>query len=546
MHITAYPVSSLEKVFADRVCTAPTYSQMRALRGETASFQVVYRTDAPANVTVQLQNSPILAGSLYMEESVPANMPCFPDPLYRDDNYLLYTPGSVPDVLIPMRDAHVAEAKQTYAIWVQLKIPTEANAGSYPVIVTLSASNPANTADTASISVTFDLTVCPCTLPAQTLKVTQWFHADCIASYYQIPVFSEAHWTWMERFLRVAVEHGQTMVLTPVLTPALDTAVGAERPTVQLIDVTKTEEGYIFGFERLHRFLRMARDCGIQQFEISHLFTQWGAKAAPKVVDTDGHRLFGWDTLADGPYLDFLAQMLPALCRELKLWGKPQDFVFHISDEPHSNEDLAQYKKLKEFVAPLVEGFSIMDALSRYELYEQGATEHPVVATNAIDIYLAHKVPDLWAYYCCAQNVGCANRFLAMPSARNRILGWQLFYYDIVGFLHWGYNFYYTQYSKRELNPFLETHAGGGFPSGDSFVVYPGKEDVLVSLRLKVFYEGLQDLRALQLLAEKKGATFVKELILRYAGGTFTFTQYPHDARFLLSLRDEINQLLCE
>ncbi len=543
MHLTAYPVSSLEKVFADRVCTAPAYPQMRALRGEAVSFQVVYRTDTPANVTAQLQTPPSLAGSLFTVESVPADMPCYPDPLCRDDNYLFYTPGSVPDVLVPMRDAHAVEANQTYAIWVQMKISAEAKAGTYPITVALSA---ANAADTASSVVSFTLTVCPFTLPAQTLKVTQWFHADCIASYYQIPVFSEAHWTWMERFLRVAVEHGQTMVLTPVLTPALDTAVGAERPTVQLIDVTKTETGYTFGFDRLHRFLRMARDCGIRQFEISHLFTQWGAKAAPKVVDTDGNHLFGWDTPADGAYLDFLAQMLPALCRELQACGKPQDFVFHISDEPHSDEDLAQYKKLKEFVAPLVEGFSIMDALSRYEFYEQGATEHPVVATNAIDAYLAHQVPDLWAYYCCGQHVGCANRFLAMPSARNRILGWQLFYYDIAGFLHWGYNFYYTQYSKRALDPFVETHAGGGFPSGDAFVVYPGKDEVLVSLRLKVFYEGLQDLRALQLLAEKKGAAFVKELILRRAGGTFTFTEYPHDARFLLTLRDEINQLLCE
>ena len=40
---------------------------------------------------------------------------------------------------------------------------------------------------------------------------------------------------------------------------------------------------------------------------------------------------------------------------------------------------------------------------------------------------------------------GYTNRFIAMPSGRNRVGGFLLYKYGINGFLHWGFNFYYSQ-----------------------------------------------------------------------------------------------------
>lgn len=82
-----------------------------------------------------------------------------------------------------------------------------------------------------------------------------------------------------------------------------------------------------------------------------------------------------------------------------------------------------------------------------------------------------------------------ANQFLNMPSARNRILGCQLWLNEAKGFLHWGFNFYNDGLSHRSIDPFRETDAGGHFPAGDSFVVYPGEDGALDSLRLEVFYD---------------------------------------------------------
>ena len=76
------------------------------------------------------------------------------------------------------------------------------------------------------------------------------------------------------------------MLLTPVFTPPLDTAVGGERPTVQLVKVIKENNKYSFDFENFRRYINLCLNCGIEAFEISHFFTQWGAKHVPKTVAT--------------------------------------------------------------------------------------------------------------------------------------------------------------------------------------------------------------------------------------------------------------------
>jgi len=79
---------------------------------------------------------------------------------------------------------------------------------------------------------------------------------------------------WIERYVCTAAKHGINMILTPLFTPPLDTAVGAERPTVQLVDVERQPSGeYVFSFEKLARWCHVCSDAGIRYFEFAHLFT---------------------------------------------------------------------------------------------------------------------------------------------------------------------------------------------------------------------------------------------------------------------------------
>jgi hypothetical protein len=183
-----------------------------------------------------------------------------------------------------------------------------------------------------------------------------------------------------------------------------------------------------------------------------------------------------------------------------------------------------------------------MDALSNYQFYADGVVDLPIPATNHIEPFIEHDVRPLWAYYCVSQRREVSNRFFHMPSARNRILGAQLYKHDVDGFLQWGYNFWYSQFSAYPVDPYSNTDAGYAFPSGDAFAVYPGEEGPVTSVRFEVFREALQDLRAARLLDSLIGRE--KTLEILEAGGEITFSSYPRGADAMLALRARVNDAL--
>ena len=116
-----------------------------------------------------------------------------------------------------------------------------------------------------------------------------------------------------------------------------------------------------------------------------------------------------------------------------------------------------------------------------------------------------------------------------------------MFKYNISGFLHWGYNFWNDRNSKNAIDPYKVTDAGVNFPSGDSFIVYPGPNNQAVpSLRLKVFQQALYDLRALKMLEKLSSKAEVLQII--DPQDKMTFSKYPQDAEYILKTRESINQ----
>ena len=334
------------------------------------------------------------------------------------------------------------------------------------------------------------------------------------------------------------------MLLTPMFTPPLDIAVGGERTTVQLVQITVENGEYHFNFDRLKRWVDLGQKYGIKYFEMSHLFSQWGANYAPRIVATvEGkeENIFGWHTPAVGEYTNFLHVYLPALKEKLVEWGIADITYFHISDEPGAHFET--FKAAKDSLGDLLEGYHTFDALSTYDFYENGLVDRPIPGNNEIEPFIEHNVPHLWTYYCVGQFYEVSNRFMSMPSARNRIYGAQLFKFDIEGILHWGYNFYNTQFSKEHINPYEITDAGYAFPSGDSFLVYPGADrHPEESIRMMVHDEALNDVRAFKLLASLTSKEHVVELMEENLADPLTFKVYPKSDMYLISLRNKVNR----
>jgi hypothetical protein len=393
----------------------------------------------------------------------------------------------------------------------------------------------------------FEVTVINAMLPAQEMRVTQWFHTDCLANYYNVPAWSEEHWRIVENFARTARRNGINLLLTPVFTPALDTVVGGERTTVQLVDVCKNGDAYSFGFEKLDRWIEMCNRVGIEYFEIAHLFTQWGAEHAPKVMATvDGayKKIFGWETAATGEeYSTFLRAFLAAFLDHMKARGDDKRCYFHISDEPNETQ-LESYKAAKAVVYDLIKDYPIMDALSNFEFFKQGIVPLPIPSNDHVEPFIEAKVPGLWTYYCCGQLSGVSNRMMAMPLWRTRSIGYQFYKYDIAGFLQWGYNFYNTCGSIDPINPYVDACGEYWVPAGDTYSVYPAQNgEALESIRILSFYEALQDVRAMKVAEAYYGKDAVVAAMEEILG-EIKFSKCATDANTILAMRAKINDMI--
>ncbi len=552
-------VSSLEKVFADSRPAPLACKKLTALQGERVSFQVVYTVTDGHNggqwqhFTLEVEGAPSPA-RLRSVELMPSEYPCWQE---RDRNYLRTSPGLYPDLLLPSDGRVLPIPEQFRSVWVD--IPLEGvRPGTYTVTVSAGADETTmlgngvpkdgSQAVAQNWSDSLTLEVIGARLPEQTLLHTEWFHADCLANHYHAEPWSEEHWRIVGNYIRFAGEEcGINMLLTPIFTPPLDTVVGGERTTVQLVDVAIENGEYRFDFTKLGRWCGLCREAGIGHLELAHLFTQWGAYATPKIMAEENgeqKRIFGWDVPATSPeYRRFLESFLPALLGYLHGLGYTKEQLhFHISDEP--NEDhLDSYLAAKKQAEDLLEGYRVMDALSSYEFYKRGLVKHPVPADDHIQPFIDNGVPGLWTYFCCAQSKDVPNRFFSMPSSRNRVMGVLMYLYDIEGFLHWGYNFYSCKYSLHPVDPYRTTDCEFSFPSGDAFLVYPAEDGTpLSSIRNQVQMEGYYDLRALRLLESMTDRAFVEALIHEGLEGKLTFKKYPIGAEWLLRLRDRVNQ----
>lgn len=535
----AKTIHSLEKVFFDRSPEPAAWSADVAARGEVYSFQVMLELETmPERGLYRVAVQSELPVEVRQVQSVPVRQAVNYNP---DDDFLRKEPGLYPDLLEELDEDRFQLFYGRQTLWVTVRVPEDAVPEEYPIrfeftrVVWPNRWNPAVVA-----TAEFRLKVEDFALPPQQLLRLEWFHADCLAACYGVPCWSEEHWRIVEAFLRNALRHGINCIYTPLWTPPLDTGLGGERPTCQLLDIEYSpESGYRFDFSRLERYLDLGLACGAERFAMSHFFTQWGAKFTPKIIVREGKcevKRFGWHVKATDPaYREFLAALMPELLALLRRKGLEKRCFFSISDEPQL-EQLDDYRAAVELVKPLLEGFPTLEALSSFEFFQKGLVENPIPSNDHIEPFVGH-VRELWTYYCCGQELRVPNRFIAMPSRRNRIMGILAYVYDLTGFLQWGFNFYFSQYSRKVLDPFASTDSDGAFPAGDPFLVYPGRGgEPLDSIRHEVFYDGLQDLRALRLLESKIG----REAVLALIGEPLTMKEYPRRDEWLRGVRERV------
>ncbi len=532
-------MSPLVKLYHDDTVPENDFSEFSMLKNEKRSFQIVVECEKSFIGKIRFNTLLANHNRIYSVEHIKSDLPMFN---MSDNYYRLSKDGYYPDLLLPVFDEFEFK-KGINVFWVEI-IADKSVVGEHCIEINIINDNDV-------IETTFiKIEIIDADLEFNDFIYTNWFHTDCLMSHYSIDAFSDEYWTITENYLRTAAEYGMNCVLTPIFTPPLDTEMGKERPTVQLVDINITKGNYLFNFDKLTKWIDIAENCGIRYFEMSHFFTQWGAQHAPKImatVDGEYKKIFGWETKATSEaYTDFLTKFSYEFKKYLEDRNLKKRILLHVSDEPNFST-IIPYMKASKLIHRLYKGYQIVDALSDIWFYKFKIVTSPIPSNDHIDKFIG-KTDKLWTYYCSAQNKkNVSNRFFCYDSLRTRVIGYQMFKYDVKGFLHWGYNFYYTQLSKDVIDPYSVSDAGGKFPSGDSYIVYPATNGTAHhSIRLKVFYDALQDMAALNTLAKLTDKKECLDIIEENGKHCITFSEYPHSDKWLLNTRELINQKIKE
>jgi len=501
--------SSLKRIYPTSSPGGRIRLRSASARGASVSFQACFYNNGyyPVSVECSVPEKEGIRALVRRVGYVPMRGFTYGTP--RDDlDGIGHVPGLVPDPLFPENRAYLNNSLAMQPFWITLTVPSDARVGKHELTVRMSVDG---CPDAVDLSV--ELEVSSLVLkPRKGFPVTHWWNADGIADAYKVEAFGDEWFKLAESYLADMVSHGSNMIFVPLLHHRREIV---QRPA-QLLIVNMSESGdYELDWSRVRRFVRLAKKCGFEYFEWPHF---WHMKITPQ------HEIIGADeparvyTRVDGKYVPivpgdaaamderwiaFLKQLLPQLRQLIREEGIEDVSYYHLSDEPGGSQvDIDNYRacreKLRE-LAPWTDG-RVMDAMSDIRYGRMKLIDYPVPNVASAADYIAAGIPH-WVYYCCGPVGLYTNRFFDTPLTKTRMIGMLCYRLRALGFLHWGYNYWYVM--DLGLNPvpqhYIDPLVGTTVePFGDAHVVYPGAAGPIDSIRWEVFAEGLQDYAVLQ------------------------------------------------
>ncbi len=454
---------------------------LEAARGEYESGQVVVRSSQPisglrATATAlegpkgaQIEASQLrcrFVGYVHVEKNTPHT---------PDEELVAKAPGEFPDPLLEDETMNVP-ANTSQPVWLTVHVPDDAAPGQYTGQIRLSW-------DGGERTIPIRLTVWPFNIPRERhLYFTNWISVGAICKRYSVEAYSEEFWRIFEKFAANCAEHRQNILWV----------------SPRVVKCYREPDGHLtFDFSIFDRWVQTCEKYGVADLiEISQLGgfkSGWGGKeiVLRPVPVTD--RKTG--KTEQRPAEEVLPHFLKALQEHLREKGWLKKTVLHIADEPSINN----YKSWCEK----------SDWVHQYapEIRRIDAIEAPDFG-NSLEVWvpkLSHfrtwrpyyerarkRGAELWFYTCCHPFGRYPNRFVDYPLIKTRILHWINWRYDLKGYLHWGL----LAWSD---DPFKSV-TRGHLPPGDCWIVYPGKDGPIDSIRWETLRDGIEDYEYLWLL----------------------------------------------
>lgn len=333
-----------------------------------------------------------------------------------------------------------------------------------------------------------------------------WWHPDAIAQTLGLETFSEEHWIACRPYLEDLAAHGQDVVnIVVVDDPWLieDPADGSIVPQTEfsyrsLVDWTW--DGTEFGFD-LTQF-----DRSVQEHERAgitgpiHLFAMLQFRLGQRLTYRDtrsGEEVTEEIELGGARYREAWGAFLGALHEHLvdKDWWDRVALAF--DERPKDLMD-AVFEVIAD-VAPQWEGRISLAAnsLEEADIAHSISFNHSFLADVPAELIAARLERGEPTLFYTFYDPVRPNTVTASPPMSSRMLGWEVARYGLDGYLRWTYNSWPTDVLE---------HPSHRYGQGDEYIIYPGTDGPISSLRWESLRDGLDDAEIFRLLREQDAA----------------------------------------
>jgi hypothetical protein len=387
-------------------------------------------------------------------------------------------------------------------LWFTFHIPKRARPGTYTGTVKVNADGRTQ----ASYPLTIEVADASVPDPKDyDFFLDVWAQPETIAKNHGVKLWSEQHWKLIEKYNRDLASRGQKVINTTIVdnpwhhqwslgTRESQTAT----PYTSMVGWNWNGKTFSFDFSRWDKYIQTARRAGLgpdigafsmlafqDQEHLTYTDTSTG-KTVYENVDLGGDR-----------WREAWGAFLPAFEKHLKAKGWLDNTWLSFDERPI--DTMTVVKDFVHEVAPAFDNrISVAGSIST-----EGVASNLSVDWGGIDAMTKEKVAErrkagkITTFYVYGSPAH-PNTLSYSPAVESRMLPWISAQRNLDGFLRWSYNSWTSDPFKQPVHIFTQ---------GDEYLVYPGKDGPMSSIRWEQLKEGIEDYELITQLRKKDGGT---------------------------------------
>ncbi|MBW8738776.1 MAG: DUF4091 domain-containing protein [Streptomyces turgidiscabies] len=410
-----------------------------------------------------------------------------------------------PDVVGDALEERTSVDVPAYAaqpLWFTFRIPKNARPGTYTGTVRVSADGRTQTAYPLTVEVA-DASVPDPKDYGFFLDV--WAQPETIAKNHGVALWSERHWKLIEKYDRDLASRGQKVINTTIVdnpwhhqwslgTRESQTAT----PYTSMVGWKWNGTSFSFGFDRWDRYVRTAERAGLGPGIGAFSMLAFQDREHLTYTDTrTGRTVYENVDLGGDRWREAWGAFLPAFEQHLRATGRLGRTWLSFDERPVSTMTVA--KDFVHEVAPVFDDrISVAGSIST-----EGVAANLSVDWGGIDAMTKEKVAErraagrITTFYVYGSPAH-PNTLSYSPAVESRMLPWISAQRNLDGFLRWSYNSWTSDPFRQPVHIFTQ---------GDEYLVYPGRDGPMSSIRWEQLKEGIEDYELVAQLRKKDGGT---------------------------------------